>query len=149
MASAQSGIAVVFGFPGGVAITGVATFGKFFNDSGDFSADHTLDEVRDEDNDVRTFIHSGEMLEANLNFTPRAPTLDPTHADNTKAKAKEALVKPTKGASVVLSNFAWAAANATWSYVGGFRLAFSKAGVATYTMRIRKSPDYDVTTPVP
>ena len=140
MASKQTGIAVCFGFPGAVAIAGIADF-LGFKDSGEFGADHSVDEVVDEDGDAQTLLHHGEKIEGTLNFTPRAKV-----GTNTNAQAKESLGKPEKGSTVTLSSFAAPATtgdwiNGTWVYVGGFKAAFSKAGVATYTMKIRRGPD--------
>lgn len=141
MASKQTGVAVIFGFPGGVAFTGAGTF---FNESGEFSHQVQLDEIRDEDNEVRTFIHSGELYEGRLLFTPRAAA-----GTNTLANAATSLAPPAKGAQVTLSSFKLAIANAAdWVYVGGWRVAFRKNGVATYELFIKKSPNNDLSAAV-
>jgi hypothetical protein len=141
----QTGIAVVYGFPGTIAVVGLASV-SFFNDSGDVSGDHTVDEVRDEDNDVRTLVHSGALLEATLTLTPRSPA-DVPGSGNTLSSAKLSLAKPAPGAVVTLSNFDSPLLNSTWSYVGGFRTSFRKDGVASYTFRIRRSDaGYDIVT---
>ena len=148
MAAVQTGIAVVFGFPGTIAMVGIGSVTEanaFFNDSGELSGDHTVDEVRDESNDVRTLVHSGELLEVTLTLTPRSAA-----GSNTLASAKTSLTKPTLGTVVTLTGFDDPLLTGAWSYVGGFRNSYRKDGVAQYTMRIRKSPvaAYDISTPV-
>lgn len=141
MASKQTGVAVVFGFPGNVAFTGSGTF---FQESGSFEQDIKIDEVRDEDNELRTLIHSGETIEGNLMFTPRAAA-----GTNTLANAKLSLAPPAKGAQVTLTLFALAALNAAdWVYVGGWKIDSKKDGVTTYAMKIKRSPNNDISVAV-
>lgn len=151
MASKQTGVAVIYGFPGGVSWTGIGT-AAFFNESGDFEAPITVDEVRDEDNELRTLIHSGETIDGTLQFTPRAPT-----GTNTKAAAANSLPPPAPGSKVTLGaavgggavDFALGIANAAdWVYVGGWRVAFRKNGVATYELKIRRSRNNDISAAV-
>ena len=144
MAHKQTGVAVVFGFPGAVAWAGIGTL---FNESGDFEHAYKLDQVEDEDNEVRTLIHSGETYEATLQFTPRAAV-----GANTVANAALSLAPPAKGSTVTLGgspNFALAIANSSqWVYVGGWRVSFRKAGVASYELKIKRSPNYDLSAAV-
>lgn len=149
MAHKQTGVAVIFGFPGGVSWTGIGTL---FNESGDFEHNYQLDQVADEDNEVRTLIHSGETYDATLQFTPRAAS-----GSNTITSAAASLAPPAKGATVTLGaavgggavDFKLAIANSTqWVYVGGWRVAFRKNGVATYELKIKRSPNYDLSAAV-
>lgn len=144
MASKITGIAVIFGFPGGVSWSGIGTL---FNEGGTFEHNVIVDEVRDEDNELRSLAHSGETYDATLQFTPRAGST------NTIANAATSLAPPAKGAAVTLGAAAGAGAvdfklaianSAQWVYVGGWRTVFRKNGIATYELKIKRNPNYDV-----
>ena len=143
--SNQTGKATVFGFPGftggDISWTGIGTL---FPQNFDFNDEFELTELRDQDNEVQTYIASGRIYMAKLNFAPVAAS-----GTNTLDNAKLSLPPPAMLARVTLANFPWAAANtATWVYTGGWRLAFTKNGVATYEMEIRMSPDRDLSVPI-
>ncbi|HWN09769.1 MAG TPA: hypothetical protein VNO50_10960 [Pyrinomonadaceae bacterium] len=147
MPSSQSGIATIFGFPGysvnatDWTWTGIGTL---FPQNFEFRDDFKLDILSDQDNEPQTVIASGQLYIAKLNFTPRAAA-----GTNTIANAKLSLAPPTPIARVTLANFMWAGANsATWFYAGGWRIAFTKDGIATYELEIRKSPNRDLTAAV-
>lgn len=141
MASKLTGIAVIFGFRGLVAFTGSGTFIK---ESGDFEHDFQEDELTDDDNEVATLGHSKETLMGTLLFTPRATT-----SPQSLTEAKASLARPAKGAAVTLSGFDLAELNAsTWCYVGGWKLAFIKKGFATYSLKIRKGINSDLSAAV-
>lgn len=149
MASKITGIAVIFGFPGGVSWAGIGTL---FNEAGTFDHNVIIDEVRDEDNELRSLAHSGETYDATLQFTPRAAA-----GTNTIANAAASLAPPAKGAAVTLGqaasagavDFKLAIANSSqWVYVGGWQVAFRKNGIATYELKIKRNPNYDVSAAV-
>jgi hypothetical protein len=149
MASKITGIAVIFGFAGGVSWSGIGTL---FNEGGTFEHNVIVDEVRDEDNELRSLAHSGETYDATLQFTPRAAT-----GTNTVTNAATSLAPPAKGAAVTLGaaavqgavDFKLAIANsAQWVYVGGWRTVFRKNGIATYELKIKRNPNYDVSATV-
>lgn len=138
MASVQTGKAVVFGFPG--TATPTVSIGTFIKDSGDISNDIKVDEIRNEDNELVGMIHSGETFELTLMMTPIGTGL---------ANARLSLSPPAKGTIVVLSDFhddgSAAFINGNWTYVGGFKVAFKKDGIATYEMKLKKSAFADIT----
>jgi len=145
MASKYTGVAVIFGFPGSVSFTGAGTFIK---ESGDFEQDIQVDEITDDDNELVTLTHSKESFIGTLLFTPRAAT---GVASTSLASAKLSLAPPAPGSQVTLSGFSEPAVpgarkiNASdWVFVGGWKLAFKKNGVATYAMKIRRSPNNDI-----
>lgn len=143
--STQSGRATIFGFSGfdgtGISYTGI---GNLFPQNFDINDEFKLDELRDQDNEVQSFIASGRIYVAKLNFVPVADS-----GTNTIVNARLSLEPPAPLARVTLTNFPWAGANsATWVYSGGWRLAFTKDGVATYELEIRKSPDRDLSVPI-
>jgi hypothetical protein len=153
MGSAIKGVAVIFGFRGSVnyVVGAVAGLRNLFNESGDFSSDFQTDRVQDEDNDYRTLIGSGELYKAKLMFTPRGGNA------NTLTEAAAALNPPDKLSTVILGaaagggavNFRLSLANSSqWVYVGGWRVAFKKNGVATYELDIERSPIYNLSAPV-
>jgi len=147
MASKQTGKAVIFGCAGTITIA-TATI-TLLNQGADFSANHQVDEIIDEDNEVLGLVHSHELIDATLSFIP----VGGVDANNTKAKAKDALVKPSPGDVVALSGFAAPAGggdwkNKNWSYVGGFKTVSRNNGVTTYEMNIRRSPNNDITTAI-
>jgi hypothetical protein len=150
MASKITGIAVVFGFPGGVAWAGAIK--NLSNEGGDFEHNVQVDEVRDADNELMSLAHSGETYDATLQFTPRAAS-----GTNTLASAAASLAPPEKGAAVTLGqaagagavDFKLAVANSSqWVYVGGWKTAFKKNGVATYELKIKRNPNADISTAV-
>lgn len=134
MPSLQTGIAVVFGFKGTVAGAGLTGVASFLNESGDVSSDIKVDEIRNEDNDLVGLIHSGEVFDASLTFTPYGTA-------GAGVNALTALLKsPTIGGAVVLTNFRSVELNkADWVYVGGWKVAFKKDGVATYELKIKRA----------
>jgi hypothetical protein len=139
MASVQTGKAVVFGFPG--TLTGTAFTATYIKDSGDVSADIKVDEIRDEDNELVGLVHSGETYELTLMMTPKSSTM---------ALAKDQLSPPPMGTAITLSGFhddsSFAFINAVWSYVGGFKVAFKKDGIASYEIKLRRSRNNDIAT---
>ena len=139
MASVQTGRAVVFGFPG--TLGGASFTATYIKDSGDVSADIKVDEIRDEDNELVGLIHSGETYELTLMMTPMSTTL---------ADAKLQLSPPPMGTAITLTNFhddtGFAFINAIWSYVGGFKVAFKKDGIATYEIKLRRSRNNNIAT---
>ena len=140
MASVQTGTAVVFGFPG--TFTGLNfTATTYFKDSGDVSADIKVDEIRNEDNELVGLIHSGESYEITLMMTPQSTSI---------ANAKTMLSPPPMGTAVTLLNFHddinFPFINGAWSYVGGFKVAFKKDGVASYEIKLRRSRNNDIST---
>jgi len=146
MASAQNGIAVVFGFsgfgvPSDVAISGV---GSLYPKNFRFNDEFKLDMVRDGDNEVTTLIASGKLYHARLEFTPRAAI-----GTNTIANARTSLAPPSPLAAVVLANFPWVTANTLkWAYTGGWGIAFVNDGVATYELNITAHATNDLSAPV-
>ena len=140
MASIQTGTAVVFGFPGTFTGTNF-TATTYFKDSGDVSADIKVDEIRNEDNELVGLIHSGESYEITLMMTPQSTSL---------ATAKTMLSPPPMGTAITLSNFhddsGFSFINGAWSYVGGFKVAFKKDGVASYEIKLRRSRNNDIST---
>lgn len=139
MASKYTGVAVIFGFPGTVAFTGSGTFIK---ESGDLEHDVQIDEITDDDNELVTLLHSKESYIFTLLFTPRAASGSST----SRASAKASLAPPAKGAQVTLSGFdsGTLVNTSDWVYVGGWKLAFKKNGVASYSLKIRRSPNNDI-----
>lgn len=143
----MSGVAVVFGFPGGVAIAGLATFNQF-NQSGDFSSSNQRDYVIDDDGEKRSVMNSGRLITATLTFTPRAAT-----GTNTKANAREALPAPEEGSAVTLTGFQAPAGAADWINKADWSLVSWKAGfrnngVASYEITIERNPNYDISAAV-
>ncbi len=132
---------MIFGFAGGVAFTGAGTFIK---QSGEITHQYQLDEIVDDDNEIVTLIHSKEKYEFTFLFTPRAAT-----GTNTLANAAASLEPPAKGAAVTLSTFKLASANAAdWVYCGDWKLAFDQKGIATYSLKIMRSPNNNLSTAV-
>ncbi len=149
MASKITGIAVIFGFAGGVSWTGIGTL---VNEGGEFEHNVQVDEVTDEDNEIISLAHSRESYDATLQFTPRAAA-----GTNTIANAATSLAPPAKGAVVTLGaeagggavNFKLAIANSNqWVYVGGWKTVFKKNGIATYELKIKRNPNKDLSTAV-
>jgi hypothetical protein len=139
MASNQTGRATIFGFPGSVSWTGIGTL---YKESGDFSSEFKVDRLMDEDNEPQGLIASGEMYKATLQFTP-------VSNGSTLAGARLSLEPPAKLARVTLTGFDWSGANsAQWVYTGGWKIAFKKDGIATYSLNIERSPLRDLSTPV-
>lgn len=136
MASVQTGTAVVYGFPGTFITAFTATYIK---ESGDVSSNIKIDEIRDEDNELVGLVHSGETLEMTLMMTPKSTTL---------ALAKEQLAAPPMGTKVTCSGFLDDTTspfiNGAWAYVGGFKVAFKKDGIASYEMKLMKHRTNDI-----
>jgi hypothetical protein len=154
MSSLVKGVAVIFGFKGGVnfVVGAAAALRNLFNESGEFSHDFQVDRVQDEDNEYRSLIGSGELFKAKLLFTPRAVA-----GTNTLANAAASLTPPDMLSTVILGaaagtgavDFKLSLANAsTWVYVGGWRVAFKKNGVATYELEIERSANNDLSAAV-
>ena len=142
MASKLTGVAVIFGFRGDIDFSGVGTFIK---ESGDFEHDVQIDELTDDDNELVTLAHSKESITGTLLFTPRSAKSGTAGIQQSLASAKASLARPDKGAAVALSNFDLAELNTlAWVYVGGWKLAFTKKGMATYSLKIRSSPNNDL-----
>lgn len=152
MASKQTGIAVVYGCPGTIVVTGTALV--LFNESASFESNFKVDEVRDEDNELRTLIHSGEVYDATLMFTPRAAS-----GTNTLANAISSLLPPGKGSIVTLSLMSRGAtegvgtghpmttafiATNDWVYVGGWKIGHKKDGGTTYEFKIKRNPNFNI-----
>jgi hypothetical protein len=132
--AALTGRATIFGFIGDVSFSGIGTL---FKESGEFEDDFVLDEVTDDLNDPTTLIGSKRVYNAKLMFTPMAAS-GGSGGTNTLASAASSLAAPAMLAPVTLTNFKWCTANsANWVYVGGWKIAFKKNGVATYEMNIR------------
>ena len=145
MAAKLSGRATIFGFVGVVAWTGIASFntGGYLNDSGEFSDDFKLDEVMDEFGDTVTLIGSNRKFKASINFTPVADA-----ATNTLADAATSLEPPEMLSAVTFTGAKWAsAATLKWVYVGNWKLAFKKDGVATYSLDVLAHRTNDLSTP--
>lgn len=143
MASKYTGVAVIQNFPGTVSFSGAGTFIK---DSGDLEINIQVDEITDDDNELVALLHSNEKVTMNLLFTPRAAT---GGSAQSLASAKASLAPPAPGAVVTLTGFAAPSGSdfintANWVYVGGFRLAFRKNGVATYALKIMRSRNNDI-----
>lgn len=138
MASKYTGVAVIQNFAGTLSFVGGGTFIK---DSGDYEIKIQVDEITDDDNEVVTLLHSNEKHEFTFLFTPRAAVGAPTSL----ASAKLALAPPALGLAITLTGFPVPAGgdfinSANWVYVGGFKLAFKKNGVATYSLKIMRHP---------
>lgn len=145
MAAKLSGRATIFGFAGTVAWTGIATFntGGYMNESGEFSDDFKLDEVTDEFGDTVTLIGSNRKFKASINFTPVSDT-----GTNTLADAATSLEPPAMLSPVTFAAAKWATAiTLKWVYVGNWKLAFKKDGVATYSLDILAHATNDLSTP--
>jgi hypothetical protein len=145
MAAKLSGRATIFGFAGTASWTGVVSFntGGYLNDSGEFSDDFKLDEVMDEFGDTVTLIGSNRKFKASINFTPVADS-----GTNTIADAALSLDAPAMLSAVTLASFKWASANTLkWVYVGNWKIAFKKDGVATYSLDILAHATNDLSTP--
>jgi hypothetical protein len=144
MGSKYTGVAVIQNFAGNVSFVGAGTFIK---DSGDLEQDIQVDELTDDDNELVSLLHSKESFIFTFLFTPRASI---GGLSNSLASAKASLAPPTIGAQVTLTSFPAPSGGgdfinrADWVYVGGFKLAFRKNGVATYAMKIRRSPNNDI-----
>lgn len=148
MASVQTGIAVVYGAPGVITVTGVADL-TYYNQSLDFSMNHTTDQVRDADNEVVSLIHSGPTIEGQFTLTPRAKA-----GTNTKTQAKESLKLIPPGSVLTFasahepaSTNNWVSAATGWS-VTGSRIRFSNNGTAQYEISAIRSPNGDIVTVV-
>lgn len=136
MPSVQTGKAVIFGFKGTVSGAGVGGAASFLNESGDISNDVKIDEIRNEDNELVGLIHSGQVFDASLTFTPAGGSISGVTANMTA---------PTLGGKVTLSGFQAVAMNQTdWVYVGGWKMAFKKDGIATYELKIKRSANFDI-----
>jgi hypothetical protein len=136
MPSIQTGKAVIFGFKGTVSGAGVGGAASFLNESGDISNDVKIDEIRNEDNELVGLIHSGQVFDASLTFTPAAGSISGVNA---------LMTAPTLGGKVTLSGFQAAAMNQTdWVYVGGWKMAFKKDGIATYELKIKRGANFDI-----
>lgn len=134
MASAQRGIAVIFGFAGGITVSGVGTL---IQDSGEFDHEFKVAETSTADNELIGLVAHNGRYNANLMFTPRGAT-----GTSTIASARLSLEPPAKLAKVTLATFDWATANhGRWVYVGGWKIAFKKDGTATYSLKISCSED--------
>lgn len=141
MASVQTGTAVVYGFPGTIDNATYFTATSYIKESGDVSADIKIDEIRNEDNELVGLIHSGESYELTLTMTPKSTTL---------ALAKNQLSPPPMGTEITLSSFHDDSVNSfingNWSYVGGFKVAFKKDGIASYEIKLRRSKNNNIST---
>ncbi len=141
MASVQTGVATIFGFAG--LVSGLSGAVTFFKESGDVSGDIHIAEVRDEDDELRGLIHSGESWDWDILFTPEGV------AATGIAALGAAIVAPTKGAQITVTLCKVTALNtADWVYVGSWKLAFKKDGVLTYACKIKRSPVNNISTPV-
>lgn len=139
MAATQRGRATIFGATG--TVSGIATF---FNEGYDLESDFQTDELRDEVNDLRGFVGSGEVYRATLRFTPVAAS-----GTNTIANAKASLAPPAKLDVITLTAFDNALLNSPqWVYVGGWRQSGSRNGIATYELRIARGAVYDCSTSI-
>jgi hypothetical protein len=156
MASAVSGIAVIFGFKGSIdyKVATVAGLRNLFNQTGEFSDEFTNDMVEDEDNDVRSLIGSRRIYKARLSVIPRAAV-----GTNTLANAALSLTPPDMLSPVILGaaaggganvDFKLALANSSqWVYVGGWKLALKYNGVASFDLDIMRSgAGYDLSAAV-
>jgi len=145
MASVQTGKAVVFGFPG--TFTGTVFAATYIKESGDVSSNIKIDEIRDEDNELVGLVHSGETLEMTLMMTPIG-----TGATGQLANAKDQLSAPVMGSKITLTGFHDDATaspgvpfiNGNWAYVGGFKVAFKKDGIASYEIKLMKHRSNDI-----
>lgn len=140
MASKYTGVAVVFGFKGGISYSGVGTFIK---ESGDVEHDVQVDEITDDDNELVTLIHSKESYIFTIMLTIRAATGSAT----SRASAVASMAGPAKGSIVTLSGFDDGGSfinAATWVYVGGWKLSPKKNGVLQASLKIRRSPNNDI-----
>ncbi len=137
MASVQTGTAVVYGFPG--TFTGIVFSATYIKESGDITSDIKIDEIRDEDNELVGLVHSGETLDWALTLTPKSTSL---------ALAKEQLAAPLMGSKITLAGFHDDATspftNGNWAYVGGFKVAFKKDGIASYDIKLKKHRSNDI-----
>jgi hypothetical protein len=134
-----TGRATIFGFIGDIAFTGAGTFVK---NSGEVTDEFGLTELTDDLNDPITLVASGQKKKFKFQFTPIAAS-----GTNTLANAAGSLAAPAMLAAVTLTNFKAAAVNAaTWVYVGGWKLAFEKGGLATYELEIMKGEVNDLST---
>jgi hypothetical protein len=146
MASKVTGRATVFGF-GATASVSFTGAGTFIRETAEVEHNYQLDALHDDDNEQLSLAHSGEVFEGTLVFTPIASS-----GTNTLANAKESLRAPAKGSPVTLANFpAPAGANdyinkSDWVYIGGFKVGGRKNGFWSYTMKIRRSPNNDLST---
>lgn len=146
MGSKYTGVAVIFGFPGDVAFTGAGTFIK---ESGDLEHDVQVDELTDDDNELVSLLHSKESYIFTLLFTLRAAK---TSAETAKSRASAvaSMAGPVKGAQVTLASFDAPAGGgdfinkADWVYVGGWKLQPKKNGLMQATLKIRRSPNNDI-----
>ena len=144
MAATQRGRATIFGAAGTTNFHGAAT-GTLFNEGYDLESDFQTDELRDEVNDLRGFVGSGEVYRATIRFTPVAAA----NGANTIALAKNSLAPPSKMAKLTLTGFDNAIFNSTeWVYVGGWRQTGSRNGIATYELRIARGAVYDCSTEI-
>lgn len=141
MASVQTGKAVVYGFPGNFTV-GTVFVATYIKESGDVSSTIKIDEIRDEDNELVGLVHSGETLEMTLMMTPVG-----TGASGQLADAKKQLSAPLIGSKITLVNFHdddVPFINGTWAYVGGFKVAFKKDGIASYEIKLMRHRTNDI-----
>lgn len=146
MASINTGRATVFGGNGSVAIAGFAS-ATFFTDTTTIEHNYEVSELRDEDNELRGIIHHGEVYRATLLLTP----ISASGSLDSLTSAKNSMVAPPKGAAVTLAGFKAPASgqivnNSDWVYVGGWRLAFTRNGFATYELSIMRNPNHNIST---
>ena len=141
MASVQTGTAVVFGFPG--TFTGLIFAATYIKESGDVTSNIKIDEIRDEDNELVGLVHSGETLEFSLVMTPVGTTLA-----TATTGAQDQLSAPVMGSKITLTGFkddvTSGFINGNWAYVGGFKVAFKKDGIASYEMKLMKHRTNDI-----
>jgi hypothetical protein len=134
MPQTLTGRATISGFTGGVSFTGIGTL---FNESYDVAANSTVTELRDGLNKLQGLQFNEGELTMQLNFTPVASS-----GTNTIADAKASLAAPANGAIVTLSDFDLASLNhARWAYMGDWKIAGKKDGLATYALSIKCSQD--------
>ena len=133
MPQTLTGRATISGFTGNVAFTGIGTL---FNESYDVAANSTVTELRDGLNKLQGLQFNEGELTMQLNFTPVAAS------GGTIADAKASLAAPANGAIVTLSAFDAASLNhARWVYMGDWKIAGKKDGLATYALSIPCSQD--------
>lgn len=141
-----SGRATIFGFKGGVSWTGIGTL---FKENGEVV--DTFEDIRLKDDFGKTKgkISNDRIFKFKFLFRPVAAS-----GTNTVANARLSLEPPALNAAVTLggggNDFDWSIANNAasgglkWSYAGGWKLAFTNNGIATYEMEIEASADSTV-----
>lgn len=136
MAVVQTGRATVHGFAGGISFSGIGTL---YSNSGEFTDEFTLRDLRDGQNDVKGHQASGRLWRAHLVFVPVAAS-----GTNTLANAKTSLAPPGMLAVVTLSNFDYSGFNIDWNYAGGWKVGFTRDDQASYELDLVANPDEDI-----